>query len=100
MADVVLVDVEVLVHLGDERGVRPLARPKTLLVHQRDDALVLLLDQVADDLVVEEVDVLPLDALLAVLLLLRVQRQLDEELLQLLVAEVDAQLLETSNNVI
>ena len=54
-----------------------------------------LVDQLADDHVVEVVDVLPLDPLPLVLLLLLLQHQLDEELLQLLVAVVDAELLKT-----
>lgn len=53
------------------------------------------LNQVADDDVVEVLDGLPLDALAQVFLLLLLQRQLDEQLLELLVAEVDAELLET-----
>ena len=54
-----------------------------------------LVYQLADDHVVEVVNVLPLDALPLVLLLLLLQHQLDEDLLQLLVAVVDAELLET-----
>ena len=57
--------------------------------------LVRLVYQLADDHVVEVVYVLPLDALPLVLLLLLLQHQLDEDLLQLLVAVVDAELLET-----
>ena len=52
------------------------------------------LDQVAHRLVVKVVDLLPRDALLGVLLLLRLEGAVDKELLQLLVAIVDAQLLE------
>jgi len=52
------------------------------------------LDQVAHDLVIEKADVRPADALLSVLLLLGLQRQLDEDLLQLLVHIVDTELLE------
>ena len=52
------------------------------------------LNEVANDNVVEVLDGLPLDALAQVLLLLLLQRQLDEQLLQLLVTEVDAELLE------
>lgn len=53
---------------------------------------MLLFDEVADDLVVEVRDGLPLNALLEVLLLLRLESQLDEQLLQLLVAVVYAEL--------
>ena len=48
----------------------------------------------AHRLVVEVVDLLPLDALPGILFLLHLEGELDEELLQLLVAVVDAQLLE------
>lgn len=58
---------------------------------------MLLLDQIADDLVVEELDWLPLDALALVLLLLTLEGELDEHLLQLLVAVVDAELLEAGS---
>jgi hypothetical protein len=53
------------------------------------------LDQITANLVVEEIDVLPLDALLVVLLLFGLERELDENLLQTLVDIVDAELLET-----
>ncbi len=51
----------------------------------------------ADGLVVEVLDVHPLDALAEVLLLLTLQHQLNEQLLQLLIAVVDAELLETED---
>ena len=53
-----------------------------------------LLDKITDNGVVEVVDGRPLDGLAHVLLLLLAQHQLDEDLLQLLVTEVDAELLE------
>ena len=52
-----------------------------------------LLDKVAHDLVVEVLDGRPLDLLRSVLLLLGLERELDEDLLQLLVDVVDAKLL-------
>ena len=52
-----------------------------------------LVDELADDLVVEVFDGDPVDPLLPVLLLLLLQDQLNEQLLQLLVAVVDAKLL-------
>lgn len=55
----------------------------------------LLFNKIAADLVVEVIDVLPLNALSKVLLLLGLERELDENLLQLFVDEVDAELLET-----
>ena len=57
-------------------------------------ANLLRLDQIAANLVVEELDGLPLDTLSGVLVLLGLERELDEDLLQLLVDVVDAQLLE------
>lgn len=94
VADVVMVLRQLVRELLEEGDVRGLARPQALLVQNGDDALVLLLDQIADHLVVEVLHRDPLDALPAVLVLLGLQRQLDEQLLQLLVAEVDAELLE------
>lgn len=52
------------------------------------------LDQVADDLVVEKVNRRPLDAFSIVFGLLGAQRELNEDLLQLLVDVIDAKLLE------
>ena len=54
----------------------------------------LLLDQVADNLVVEELDRCPFDLFPIVLFLFPLQCQLDEDLLQLLVDVVDAELFE------
>ena len=52
-------------------------------------------DQVTDDLVVDETNICPFDPFLIVLLLFHLQRQLDEEdLLQLLIHVVDAELSE------
>mmetsp|Transcript_5177 Transcript_5177/g.15831 ORF Transcript_5177/g.15831 Transcript_5177/m.15831 type:complete len:671 (-) Transcript_5177:136-2148(-) len=53
----------------------------------------LALDEIAADLVVEELDRLPLDLLASVLVLLLLQGEVDEDLLQLLVNVVDTQLL-------
>ena len=86
---------ELPVHLLEKHRVGDLADVEARLVHDRDDPLVGLVDQLADDHVVEVVDVLPLDPLPLVLLLLLLQHQLDEQLLQLLVAVVDAELLKT-----
>mmetsp|Transcript_38632 Transcript_38632/g.97283 ORF Transcript_38632/g.97283 Transcript_38632/m.97283 type:complete len:293 (-) Transcript_38632:1209-2087(-) len=52
----------------------------------------LALDEIAADLVVEELDRLPLDLLASVLVLLLLQGEVDEDLLQLLVHVVDAEL--------
>lgn len=53
----------------------------------------LLFDQVAHDLVIEVLDWRPLDLFPDVLLLLSLERQFDENLLQLLVDIIDAELL-------
>ena len=66
---------------GEERQIAGVARSQALLIQYRNDALVLLLDQVANDHVVEIVDRLPFDLLAPVLILLGLQRQFDEQLL-------------------
>lgn len=68
--------LQLLVHLLKQHGVRDLAHVEAGFVHLCDDALVLLLDQLTDDVVVEVVDVFPLDALSLVLLLLLLKHQL------------------------
>jgi hypothetical protein len=50
------------------------------------------LDQLAHDLVVKELDVLPLHSLVVVLLLLATHRKIDKDLLQLFVDVVDTKL--------
>ena len=87
--------LELLVELGHELGrVRALERAGLVQKSQNAERRLLRLDEVADDLVVEVLDVLPGHALGGVLLLLRLERQLDEVLLELLVDVVDAELLE------
>ena len=54
-------------------------------------------NELTDGSIVEVVDVDPLDALVLVLLLLLFQNELDEELLQLLIAVVDAELLKAAS---
>ena len=65
-----------------------------LLVNERDDIERLDCQQVEDFLVVLKLDVLPANVLLVVLLLLQLEDVVDKELLQVLIAEIDAQLLE------
>lgn len=55
--------------------------------------LYLGLDEFTNNLIVEVVDGCPFDALLHILFLLSLQRQLNENLLQLLIHKVDAKLL-------
>ncbi len=50
-------------------------------------------NQIAADLIIKILNRFPLDALLLVLVLLGAQRQIDEDLLELLVHKVDAELL-------
>ena len=65
-----------------------------LLVKEVQDPERLLLDQVQDVLVVDEGDVGPVDLLALILGLLHLEHVLVEVLLQLLVCQVDAELLE------
>jgi hypothetical protein len=59
--------------------------------------LVFLLNQVTDDFVVKILNMFPFNALPLILLLLRLQCQLNEELLKLFIAKVDAELFKTGN---
>jgi hypothetical protein len=54
-----------------------------------------LLNEIADNLVVEVFDFCPLDSLTNIFLLLGLESQLDENLLQFFVDVVDAELFET-----
>ena len=65
------------------------------LVELGQDAVVVSLYQVAYDRVAKVADLVPLDPLLHVLLLLQLERPVDEHLLQLLVGKVYDELLET-----
>ncbi len=68
--------------------------------YQQDDDALVALDHVADDLVVEKFHRFPCNSFLGVLILLLLQRELDEKLLQLLVAVVNAKLLKTTGSYI
>lgn len=57
--------------------------------------LVFFFNKVTDDLVIEIGNGFPGDALAAIFVLFRFERQLDKELLKLFVAVIDAKLLET-----
>ena len=67
-----------------------------LLINERDDVHGFDGDHVQSILVVGELDVLPVDVFQVVLLLLQLEDVTHEELLQVLVGEVDAQLLEAA----
>lgn len=66
-----------------------------LLVYQSDDVELFRSQQVQDILIILELDVFPFNALLVVLCLLQLEDVMNEELLQTLVAEIDAELLKT-----
>lgn len=66
--------------------------PQTLLIQHGQDAIFVILNEIADDGVVEIFNIGPLDALPHIFLLLFTQSQLDEDLLQLLVAVVNDKL--------
>lgn len=84
-----LVPGQFLVHLTQKDLIRHVANGGAGVVQRGQDARPRHLDQLADALVVEVVDLLPLDALPLVFLLLLFQDQLYEQLLQLLVAVVN-----------
>lgn len=67
-----------------------------LLVDERDDIHGFDGDHVQGVLVVGELDVLPVDVFQVVLLLLQLEDVTHEELLQVLVGEIDAELLEAA----
>lgn len=71
-------------------------RELALLVDEGDDVHGFVGDHVQSVLVVGELDVLPADVLQVVLLLLQLEDVPHEELLQVLVGKVDAELLETT----
>ena len=66
-----------------------------LFIDQGEDVHGLLSNHVQCCLVVDEGDLLPVDALPGVLLLLHLEDVLDEELLDVLIAVVDAELFKT-----
>ena len=82
------------VELIAQRPVRAL-RKAALFVDQRDDIHGFDGDEVEYALIVFEGDVFPIDMFVVVLLLFEFEDVMNEELLQVLVGVVDAQLLET-----
>ena len=79
--------------LGQHSIVRAL-RELRLLVNKRQHIQRLLRQHVQDGLVVLELNLGPVDGFPVVLRLLQLEYVMDEELLQVLVAVVDAELLE------
>ena len=85
---------QLAVEYGQEDLVSDFAHTHAGLVEHREDSFALLFHQIYDDAIVEVVNVFPGDAFFLVLLLFLLQNQLDEDLLQFLVAVVDAELFE------
>lgn len=81
---------QLLVHHFQQHLVVDFADGQASLVHDGDDSLMRRFHQVADDLIVEVIDVGPLDAFPLVFLLFLFEHKFDEELLKLFVAVVDA----------
>lgn len=69
--------------------------PAYIVEHAEYTRRILLFDQVAHDLVVEEFNGSPLNALLHIFLLFQFECQLNEDLLQFFVYIVDTELFET-----
>jgi hypothetical protein len=82
---------QLLVHRLQKHFVVDFADSQTSLVNDGDNALVGCLNQVADDLVVEVINVGPCDAFALIFLLFLLKYELNEELLELFVAVVDAE---------
>jgi len=66
-----------------------------LFINQREQVAGYSSQEIEDVLVVTELDVIPHDVLFQVLLLLKLEDVADEELLQLFVGKINAQLLKT-----
>mmetsp|Transcript_29412 Transcript_29412/g.45476 ORF Transcript_29412/g.45476 Transcript_29412/m.45476 type:complete len:678 (-) Transcript_29412:1190-3223(-) len=86
----------VFVDLVQESGIGT-ARHLNFLIESNEDTLGLQLNQIQHRLVINKLDVVELDLLTPVKLLLQLEGVLVEVLLELLVAEVDAKLLEGVN---
>lgn len=86
----VLVLSQLFVHRFQQHFVVDFANSETRFVHDSDYTFMRCFDQVANNLVVEIINVRPRDALTLVFLLFLLQNKLDEELLQFLIAVVDA----------
>jgi hypothetical protein len=71
------------------------ARAETCIINGSKHAAARRFNQLANDRVVKVVDVSPRNALANIVVLLLLQCQLDEQLLQLLVAVVDEKLLKS-----
>lgn len=82
------------VNFREHRLIRALGKFR-LFIDQSHDVQLLDSNQVQGILIVDEFYVLPIDSLVIVLLLLQFENVLYEELLQILVGIVDAELLET-----
>ena len=84
-----------LVELLQQGLLSCLSWPNTLLVQLFEHSVGILVNELADDSVVEVFNWGPQNTLSLVLLLLGLQSKLDKDLLQLLVAIINAKLLKT-----
>ena len=94
-AFVVWVTSKGLVELLQQGLLSCLSWPNTLLVQLFEHSVGILVNELADDSVVEVFNWGPQNTLSLVLLLLGLQSKLDKDLLQLLVAIINAKLLKT-----
>mmetsp|Transcript_40855 Transcript_40855/g.102868 ORF Transcript_40855/g.102868 Transcript_40855/m.102868 type:complete len:242 (+) Transcript_40855:1244-1969(+) len=85
------IGAQILIHLTQESGISTFAQ-QGLFIEQCKDTYWFLLDEQHTLLVVEVVHILPSDSLLAILFLLSLQGEFNENLLQFLIHIVDAQL--------
>jgi hypothetical protein len=83
----------VLIELLEERHIGGVSRTQAFFIQHCQDSLVAFLNEIADDGVVEVIHIDPLDAFRDVFFLFFSQCELNEELLQLLIAVVDDKLL-------
>jgi hypothetical protein len=86
----VLVVRQFFIHGLQEHLIIDFSDSQASLVHNRDNAFVRCLNQIANDLIVEVINVGPFNAFTLVLLLFLFQHELDEKLLEFFVAVVDA----------
>jgi hypothetical protein len=82
---------EFLVHRFQQHLVIHLSNCQTCFIHNRDNSFMRRFNQIANDLIVEVVDVRPFNSFALIFLLFLLQHEFDEKLLQFLVAIIDAE---------
>jgi hypothetical protein len=87
---VVFVARKLLIHRVEQHFIVDFSDCHACFVHDCDNSLVRRLDQITDDLIVEILNVRPLDAFTHVLLLFLLEDKFNEQLLKLLVAIINA----------